>query len=51
MMDKHLHKWQQYKETNVAFHRIPGIHNDILRGSNAFSFYQPLENAMQQRRV
>ena len=49
MMAKHLCKWQEYTETEVAFHQVQGTHNDMLRGGNVSSFYRTLKAAMQHR--
>ena len=51
MMAKHLYKWQEYTETDVAFHQVNGTHNDMLRGGNVSSFYRTLKAAMQHRGV
>ena len=40
MMDKHLYKWQQFRETNVAFHQAPGTHNDTLTRKQCFLIIQ-----------
>ena len=37
VMEQYLHKWPQQRETNVAFHQVRGTHNNVLRGSKAFS--------------
>lgn len=51
MMTKHLHNWQKYTATDVAFHQVEGTHNDMLRGSNVSSFYKTLKAAMQHRGI
>lgn len=51
MMMKHLYQWQEFTEDGVAFHRVHGTHNDMLRGGNVASFYRTLEAAMQDRGV
>lgn len=51
MMRKHLHKWQQHTDTDVAFHQVQGTHNDMLRGGNVSSFYRTLKAAMERRGV
>lgn len=51
MMRKHLHKWQEYTDTDVVFHQVHGTHNDMLRGGNVPSFYKTLRAAMQRRGI
>ena len=51
MMAKHLLKWRDYTDTDVAFHQVLGTHNDMLRGGNVASFYGTLRAAMDRRGV
>ncbi len=51
MIRKHLHKWQEYTDTDVVFHQVHGTHNDMLRGGNVSSFYRTLKAAMQRRGI
>lgn len=48
---KHLHKWQDYADTDVAFHEVHGTHIDLLRGGNVSSFSKTLKAAMQNRGI
>ena len=51
MMKTHLCRWNEYTDTDVAFHQVRGTHNDMLRGGNVASFYKALKAAMQDRGV
>ena len=51
MMANHLHKWQNYADSEVGFHQVHGTHNDMLRGGNVASFYRTLKAALQSRGV
>lgn len=51
MMTNHLSKWQEYTDTDVAFHQVHGTHNDMLRGGNVSSFYRTLKAAIQFRGI
>lgn len=51
MMMKHLYQWQEFTDNGVAFHRVYGTHNDMLRGGNVASFHRTLRAAMQDRGI